>query len=483
MKRILQILIRLYPKAWRERYQSEFTALLDDVNPNGPALFDVFKGGIAMQIRMLSGLKIIAVTALLGLAVGLGTAIKMKDQYASTALFELRDEPFAGQVEALVKPALSNRALTEIIDRYRLYPTLHGKEPLENIVAGMKDDILIHPAGKNRMALQFIYYDRPLSQRVCAALVDALMRHPGDLIHPERVPLTIRLLDAPSLADGPIYPNRFNLVVTGLLAGTIIGLPIAFFRRRSPKTSLKHSTFALHPYSGMDYRQLGHSGLKVSSLSFGAGTFGGGTQFFKAWGATDAQGAKRIVDVCLDAGINLFDTADIYSNGLSEQILGEAVQGKRDQLLISSKCTFRFGDGPNDVGSSRYHLIHSCEQSLKRLKTDRIDIYHMHAFDATTPVDETVEALDGLVKAGKVRYVACSNFSGWHLMKSIAVAKRYGWTRYVAHQVYYSLVGRDYEWELMPLGVDQKVGALIWSPLGWGRLTGKIRRGQPAAGR
>ncbi|MBV8897863.1 MAG: aldo/keto reductase [Acidobacteriaceae bacterium] len=229
----------------------------------------------------------------------------------------------------------------------------------------------------------------------------------------------------------------------------------------------------------MEYRQLGHSGLKVSSLSFGAGTFGGGNEFFRAWGSTDVAEAKKIVDVCLEAGINLFDTADIYSNGLSEEVLGKAIEGKRDQLLISSKATFRFGEGPNEVGSSRYHLIRSCEASLRRLNTDRIDIYHMHGFDATTPVDETIETLDSLVRAGKVRYIACSNFSGWHLMKSLAVSERYGWARYVAHQVYYSLVGRDYEWELMPLGLDQKVGALVWSPLGWGRLTGKIRRGQP----
>ena len=180
----------------------------------------------------------------------------------------------------------------------------------------------------------------------------------------------------------------------------------------------------------------------------------------------------------MDGGVNLFDTADIYSYGATEEILGAALEGKRDQVLISRKATFRFGKGPNDVGSSRYHLIRSCEQSLKRLRTDRIDIYHMHGFDATTPVDETVEALDALVKAGKVRYVACSNFSGWHLMKSLAVAERYGWARYVGHQVYYSLIGRDYEWELTPLGLDQRVGALIWSPLGWGRLTGKVRRGQ-----
>jgi aryl-alcohol dehydrogenase-like predicted oxidoreductase len=230
----------------------------------------------------------------------------------------------------------------------------------------------------------------------------------------------------------------------------------------------------------MEYRTLGNSGLKVSALSFGAGTFGGTTEFFKAWGETNVDDAKRIVDVCLDAGVNLFDTADVYSNGASEEILGKAVEGKRNKLLISTKATFRTGkDDPNDVGSSRYHLIRSIEGSLRRLNTDHVDIYHMHGFDATTPVEETMEALDTLVKSGKVRYIAASNFSGWHLMKSIAISERYGWARHVAHQVYYSLIGRDYESELMPLGVDQKVGALIWSPLGWGRLTGKIRRGQP----
>jgi aryl-alcohol dehydrogenase-like predicted oxidoreductase len=228
----------------------------------------------------------------------------------------------------------------------------------------------------------------------------------------------------------------------------------------------------------MDYRQLGHSGLKVSALSFGCGTFGGGSEFFRAWGETDVKEAKRLIDVCLEAGVNLFDTADIYSNGLSEEILGKAIEGRRDQLLISSKATFRVGDGANDVGSSRYHLVRSCENSLRRLGTDHIDIYHMHGFDATTPVDETLATLDTLVKSGKVRYIACSNFSGWHLMKSLAIAEKYGWTRYVGHQVYYSLIGREYEWELMPLGLEEKVSALVWSPLGWGRLTGKIRRGQ-----
>lgn len=229
----------------------------------------------------------------------------------------------------------------------------------------------------------------------------------------------------------------------------------------------------------MEYRQLGRSGLKVPALSFGAGTFGGGNEFFRAWGDTGVDEAKRLIDICLDSGVNLIDTADIYSYGLSEEVVGKAVAGKRDKLLISTKATFRFGDGPNDAGSSRYHLVKSLEGSLRRLGTDYVDIYHMHGFDATTPVEETLDTLDGFVRSGKVRYIACSNFSGWHLMKSLSVSERYGWARYVGHQVYYSLIGRDYEWELMPLALDQKVGALIWSPLGWGRLTGKIRRGQP----
>ena len=230
----------------------------------------------------------------------------------------------------------------------------------------------------------------------------------------------------------------------------------------------------------MEFRQLGKSGLKVPVLSFGTGTFGGGNEFFKAWGESDVDEATRLVDVCLDAGVNLFDTADVYSDGLSETILGKAIAGRREKVLISTKATFRMGtsSGPNDVGSSRYHLIRSCEASLKRLGTDYIDIYHLHGFDALTPVEEVLSTLNNLVVSGKVRYIACSNFSGWHLMKSLDVSDRYGWARYVGHQVYYSLIGRDYEWELMPLGEDQGVGALIWSPLGWGRLTGKVRRGQ-----
>lgn len=229
----------------------------------------------------------------------------------------------------------------------------------------------------------------------------------------------------------------------------------------------------------MEYRQLGRSGLKVPVLSFGTGTFGGGTEFFKAWGASDVAEATRLVDICLDASVNLFDTADVYSNGLSETILGKAVSGRREKVLISTKGTFKMGPGPNDLGSSRHHLIQACDASLRRLGTDYIDIYHLHGFDALTPVEEVLSTLDNLVTGGKVRYIACSNFSGWHLMKSLSASERYGWARYVGHQVYYSLIGREYEWELMPLGVDQGVGALIWSPLGWGRLTGKIRRGQP----
>jgi len=229
----------------------------------------------------------------------------------------------------------------------------------------------------------------------------------------------------------------------------------------------------------MEYRLLGNCGLKVPTLCFGTATFGGGNKFFQAWGSSGAGEATRIVDLCLEAGVNFFDTADIYSDGLAETILGEAIKGRRQDVLISTKATFRLGKGPNDVGSSRHHLITACEASLKRMGTDYIDVYHLHGFDALTPLEEVLSTLDGLVQAGKVRYLACSNFSGWHLMKSLSVSERYGWAQYAAHQVYYSLIGRDYETELMPLGIDQRIGALIWSPLGWGRLTGKIRRGQP----
>jgi aryl-alcohol dehydrogenase-like predicted oxidoreductase len=229
----------------------------------------------------------------------------------------------------------------------------------------------------------------------------------------------------------------------------------------------------------VEYRYLGGSGLQVPVLSFGTGTFGGGNDFFRAWGASDVAEATRLVDVCLDVGLTLFDSADIYSGGMAEEILGQAIKGRRQRVLISTKGTFRHGTGPNDVGSSRYHLTRAVEGSLRRLGTDYIDLYQLHGFDARTPVEEVLATLDGLVRAGKILYTGCSNFSGWHLMKSLAVSERYGLARYVAHQAYYSLIGRDYEWELMPLGLDQRVGAVVWSPLGWGRLTGKIRRGQP----
>jgi aryl-alcohol dehydrogenase-like predicted oxidoreductase len=229
----------------------------------------------------------------------------------------------------------------------------------------------------------------------------------------------------------------------------------------------------------MEFRQLGHSGFKVPVLSFGTGTFGGGSEFFKAWGETDVKEATRLVDICLEAGVTMFDTADVYSTGMAEGILGKAVAGRRDQVIIATKASFPMGPGANDRGNSRHHLLNACDASLKRLGTDYIDIYQMHGFDALSPVEETLSTLDTLVKSGKVRYIGCSNFSGWHLMKSLAASDRYGWPRYVAHQAYYSLVGRDFEWELMPLGHDQRVGTIVWSPLGWGRLTGKIRRNQP----
>jgi aryl-alcohol dehydrogenase-like predicted oxidoreductase len=229
----------------------------------------------------------------------------------------------------------------------------------------------------------------------------------------------------------------------------------------------------------MEYRRLGASGLKVPALSFGAGTFGGSGPLFSHWGTSDAKEARRLVDICLEAGVNLFDTADVYSNGASEEVLGAAIKGRRGEVLISTKTSLPMGDGPNDAGSSRSRLIKAVEDALRRLGTDYIDLLELHAFDAGTPIEEVLSTLDGLVRAGKLRHVGVSNFSGWQLMKSLAIADRHGWPRYVAHQVYYSLVGRDYEWELMPLGLDQGVGALVWSPLGWGRLTGKIRRGQP----
>ncbi|MDC0711347.1 aldo/keto reductase [Stigmatella sp. ncwal1] len=229
----------------------------------------------------------------------------------------------------------------------------------------------------------------------------------------------------------------------------------------------------------MEFRQLGGSGFKVPVFSLGTASFGGSNDFFKGFGSTDVKEATRLVDISLEAGMNMFDTADVYSNGLAEEILGQALKGRRERVILSTKATFRAGTGPNDVGSSRYHLIRACEASLRRLGTDFIDLFQLHGFDAVTPVEETLNALDDLVRSGKIRYIGCSNFSGWHLMKSLAVSDRHNLSRYVAHQAYYSLVGREYEWELMPLALDQKVGTVVWSPLGWGRLTGKIRRGKP----
>ena len=230
----------------------------------------------------------------------------------------------------------------------------------------------------------------------------------------------------------------------------------------------------------MEYRFLGGSGLEVPVLSFGTATFGGKNEFFKAWGSTMEQEATRLVQICMDAGVNMFDTADVYSDGVAEEVLGKAIHDiQRDKLILSTKATFTFGQGPNNQGSSRLHLLKQVEGSLKRLGTDYIDIFHMHGFDGNTPVEETLRTLDDLIQSGKIRYIAASNFSGWHLMKSLAISEKYGWNRYVGHQVYYSLNNREYEWELMPLAIDQKVGGIIWSPLAAGRLGGRYGRSKP----
>jgi aryl-alcohol dehydrogenase-like predicted oxidoreductase len=229
----------------------------------------------------------------------------------------------------------------------------------------------------------------------------------------------------------------------------------------------------------MEYRQLGASGLKVPVLALGTATFGGGSDFFRAWGSTQAGEATRLVDACLDAGVNLFDTANSYSQGLSEEILGQAIGSRRDQVLIATKGAFRSEPGPNGIGTSRHQLFRACEASLRRLKTDYIDLYQMHGFDAQTPMEETLRALDDLVRSGKVRYIGCSNHSGWHLMKALAVSERCGFSRYISHQAHYSLISREYEWELMPLALDQRLGTMVWSGLSGGRLSGKVKRGQP----
>ena len=229
----------------------------------------------------------------------------------------------------------------------------------------------------------------------------------------------------------------------------------------------------------MDYRQLGRSGLRVSALTLGTMTFGGGGNFAKV-GSTDVDGARRQIDMCLDAGVNLIDTADVYSAGASEEIVGQALAGRRDGVLLATKARMRMGDGPNDQGLSRHHLIRACEASLRRLGTDYIDLYQVHEWDGLTPLEETLGALDDLQRAGKIRYVGCSNYSGWQLMKALGISDRLGLTRFVSQQVYYSLQARDVEYELMPAGLDQGVGMLVWSPLAGGLLSGKYRRGQDA---
>jgi aryl-alcohol dehydrogenase-like predicted oxidoreductase len=229
----------------------------------------------------------------------------------------------------------------------------------------------------------------------------------------------------------------------------------------------------------MEMRKLGLD-LHVPVLSFGTATFGDGPAF-KAWGGNGVKEAIRIVDLCLEAGVTMFDSADVYSAGQAEAILGQAIKGRRNRVLISTKGTFRMGDGPDDVGSGRKHLSKSIDDSLRRLGTDYIDLYQLHGFDALTPVEEALGTLNDFVRAGKIRHIGCSNFSGWHLMKSLAASERHGWARYVAHQAYYSLLGREFEWELMPLALDQGVGTVVWSPLAMGRLGGKIRRGQAPA--
>ena len=226
----------------------------------------------------------------------------------------------------------------------------------------------------------------------------------------------------------------------------------------------------------MDYRRVGDSGLVVSELSLTA-TFAGKGEFFGAWGDTDVEQARRLIDLALEASINLVDTADVYSDGAAEEVLGQALRGRRDDVLISTKASLP--TGPDDWGSSRPRLLRAVDRALRRLQTDHIDLFQLHGFDAYTPIEEVLQTLEMLVEQGKVRYPGVSNFSGWQLMKSLSLADKNHRPRYVAHQVYYSLVGRDYEWELMPLGIEEGVGAIVWSPLGWGRLTGKIRRGQP----
>jgi aryl-alcohol dehydrogenase-like predicted oxidoreductase len=228
----------------------------------------------------------------------------------------------------------------------------------------------------------------------------------------------------------------------------------------------------------MEYRQLGRSGLRISRLTLGTMTFGGRGQF-RPVGQTDLEGARRQIDMALDAGVNLIDTADVYSEGASEEIVGQALSWCRDQVLIATKARFPVGPGPNDAGSSRYHLIEACEASLRRLQTDHIDLYQVHEWDGQTPLEETLAALDHLLQSGKVRYVGCSNFAGWQVMKALGVARVHGLPEFVSQQVYLSLQERAAEYEIVPSALDQGLGLLIWSPLAGGLLSGKYRRGEP----
>ena len=228
----------------------------------------------------------------------------------------------------------------------------------------------------------------------------------------------------------------------------------------------------------MEYRYLGRSGLKVSTITLGTMTFGG-AKVGSATAVTEPADAARFIDLCIDSGVNLIDTANVYSRGLSEEIIGDALGGKRKgDVLISSKVRFPMGSGPNDQGLSRYHLMRACERSLKRLKTDVIDIYYLHQWDGMTPLDETLAAVDSLMTQGKIRYVGCSNFSGWHVMKALATAERHGYPRLVTQQIHYTLEAREAEYELVPVSVDQGLGILVWSPIAGGLLSGKYRRGE-----
>jgi aryl-alcohol dehydrogenase-like predicted oxidoreductase len=227
----------------------------------------------------------------------------------------------------------------------------------------------------------------------------------------------------------------------------------------------------------MDYRPLGRSGLRVSALTLGTMTFGGGGVFAKV-GSTGVEDAKRQIAMCIDAGVNMIDTADVYSAGASEEIVGRAIAGRRDDLLLATKARMPMGDGPNDAGLSRHHLIRACEASLRRLGTDYVDLYQVHEWDGLTPLEETLDALDHLVRSGKVRYIGCSNYAGWHLMKALGITERRGLQRFASQQIYYSLQARDAEYELVPIAVDQGVGIMVWSPLAGGLLSGKYRRGQ-----